>query len=131
MAELHSITGTLYEKQRETLFGGYFTRQEGETKIKGQLIDMHGPSIIKGHITPKTLKFIKQYELPNQQGNTFTYSYKLKQGIWIGEYRQKPGLINGKTNCETHIIRTDLDLSKTGLTTKLQPPQIHLRGLDF
>ena len=117
MGELYSIAGLFYEAfPGISPWGGYFIRgREGGSKnqIVGQLIDLYGPSQLKGVLEKDSLEFKKKYERCNHE-QMFDYKFSLKNGIWQGEF-SSPNGYRGRSICKTNLCLEELDFEKVDL----------------
>lgn len=125
MAELHSITGLFYESfPGISPWGGFFIRgiDDIEDLIEGMLIDTHGYSKIQGVMYPDSLSFLKTYK---NKGDSYNYSFSLKDGIWLGEYESTSADYRGRSVCKTNLCINDLSFRKFDLST----PQGYVKAL--
>jgi len=118
MGEIYSITGFFYEDfPGISPWGGYFIRgREGdpENQIVGQLIDLHGPSSLKGVLEEDSLEFEKQYEQCNHE-QLFDYRFSLKDGIWQGEWSSPVNNYIGKSVCKTNLCLGNINFERVDL----------------
>lgn len=120
MAELHSITGMFVESFPGTSpWGGYLIKgaNNEDNQIEGQLIDNYGLSSILGTMNDNSLIFKKQYSIEHGNGQSFWYSYELKDGLWIGGYTSTRVYYEGKAICKTHLCIKDMNFRKFDVTT--------------
>ena len=86
-SEIHSIVGWLEQVNMgysAIAFGGYFKLGGApEGALDGQLIDLWGPSVIKGEMNQRELSFRKVYD---RRTDVISYTFKMENGIWVGEY---------------------------------------------
>jgi len=118
MAELHSIVGIFHEDfPGISPWGGHLIKQDN-SEIEGMLIDLYGPSCINGRMGKDFLEFEKQYGPENRHQN-FHYSFKLKNGIYVGEYSSGNPLSNysGKSMCKTNLFIPDTEFRQINLRT--------------
>lgn len=106
MGFLYSITGLFYDSACLTPWGGFFTKGiqgQPEDAIVGQLIDIYGPSEIKGTIAESQMRFLKSYA----NGREFDYNFSLKNGIWMGNFSSP--LCRGRAVCKTNLCLENID----------------------
>jgi len=115
---LYSIAGHYenppigWEVQSQSVaFGGYFKKAEtpdGESTIRGQVVDMWGDALIEGVMTQESISFKKIYqdESGNQVRPEVQYSLTGDGRDWEGTYmlRDHSDMYEGNVICRTDII---------------------------
>ncbi|MBI3334700.1 hypothetical protein HYZ97_04385 [Candidatus Pacearchaeota archaeon] len=107
-SELWSITGWFEQIQNDipaTAFGGYFRLDlELNEIVQGQMIDVWGPSIIKGEMSDREMQFKKRYEF---REDIIEYKFKKQGYLWVGGYQGNIGVGEGKAQCVAAKIADD------------------------
>lgn len=115
--EVYDLIGIWVQSSREKgLFKGSFNYYPKTKKIKGELKDKHGTSIIKGLWSSEyELLFNKQYL--NEPVAFFDYEFKKKGDLYVGEFRWG-GEFNGEAYCEIYKPSIDwkIKLKETSLS---------------
>jgi len=85
---------------------------KGEDHIEGQLIDNYGPSRITGAMSEEALDFTKEY-LKCNEDEIYNYSFKLKEGIWRGEFTSMDTGYTNRSICRTNKILGNLEFKRS------------------
>ncbi len=87
-------------------FGGYLKQDPMDHSFEGQLVDIHGESLIKGEMKEDELSFKKTYKNGPSIDASIQYKFRLRNGLWIGEYdfSQLGSTMRGRSQCQTTLV---------------------------
>lgn len=99
-------------QSEKVAFGGYLVRNRLDYSFTGQLIDIYGPSQIKGIINEIDFNFVKIYKDGPSFDAVINYNFQRNgRGVWVGAYElsQGPDRLKGLSTCSTELIGQSAD----------------------